>query len=118
MALVLRKKSNTADGRFGRALRGLQRFPISALALLDRQSACLQSAALISKSAVSQTLFGLDQRLPRMLVRIQAQAQLINSVDPDFTITWELQVPTPVFLEGSRGSEVKVLPNNALFPCR
>ncbi len=35
LAVALGKKSNAADGRFGRALRGLQGFPISALASLD-----------------------------------------------------------------------------------
>ena len=35
MLVALVKKSNAADGRFGRALRGLQRFVISALMFFD-----------------------------------------------------------------------------------
>src|SRR5690606_36685076 len=61
--VALVKKNNAADGRFGRALRGLQRFVISALMFLSRQPVCLQNIALISKSAEGQTPPRIVQRL-------------------------------------------------------
>lgn len=61
MAVALGKKRNAADGRFGRALRGLQGFPISALASLDGQPARLRKAALISESPEGQRRFWINR---------------------------------------------------------
>lgn len=64
MAIVLRKGNNAADGRFDRALGGLQAFTLSALAGLERRPVFLQQAALIVQMPVGQKLSAIAQRCP------------------------------------------------------
>src|SRR5690606_31365364 len=84
MLVALFKKNNAADGRFGRALRGLQRFPISALMFFDRPPVCLQNIALTSKSAEGQTLPGIGQRF----LKIENPPPYCSSLQPDPVVVW------------------------------
>ncbi|WP_303503461.1 hypothetical protein [Saccharophagus degradans] len=59
MALVLSKKNNDADGRFGHALWGFQAFSSSSLFYFDRQPVCLNKMPRGQKCLKAKKRLGL-----------------------------------------------------------
>jgi hypothetical protein len=84
MAVVLRKRRNTADMRFRSRPLGLSAWTALFVAAFRQAPACLQSYASITDQAESQRKYIIDQRFLKLVRRSTACKRPYNSTGRNF----------------------------------